>query len=420
MTQSCRRALRAPNLTCNWALAVAVAASLFLSPSSALAQIDSGSIVGDVTDAQGGVLPGVTVVATQEGTGFSFTATTNGKGQYGFRNLRIGSYVVTAELSGFKKTVRSAVQLHVQETIKADFTLGVGAITEEVTVSGEAPLLNTQTGEMGYSVDSRQLNDLPLLGRRYTELALLQTGVVPSGAGVSSRGEDTFFNSNGNFATWNNFVLDGGDNNSFSTNLQERTPQVIQPPVDAMEEFKIQTRTYSAEFGRSAGAVINASIKQGSNDFKGVLFGFGRDARFNANTFANKAAGREKGKFDETVAGGVLGGPIVKDKLFFFVDYQRTRTNQAQSNRATVPTALMRTGNLIELSRAISGSNQFVPAGCVNATTKVVSPGCIDPVAAKLMALYPLPNIASELAKAGQPGSFGLANYINNDPLKNT
>ena len=401
-------------------LALALAASMTFLPATARAQIDAGSIVGDVTDSQGGVLPGATVVATQEGTGFSFTATTNGKGQYSFRNLRIGSYVVTAELSGFKKTVRSAVQLHVQETIKANFALDVGVMTEEVLVSGEAPLLNTQTGEMGYAVDSKQLNDLPLLGRRYSELALLQTGVVPSGAGVSSRGEDSFFNSNGNFSTWNNFVLDGGDNNSFTTNLQERTPQVIQPPVDAMEEFKIQTRTYSAEFGRSAGAVVNASIKQGSNDFKGVLFGFGRDSKFNANTFANKAAGRPKGKFDETVAGGVLGGPIVKDKLFFFVDYQGTRTTQAQSNQAVVPTALMRTGNLIELSRAVGGSNQFVPAGCVNATTKVISPGCISPVAAKLMALYPLPNIASELAKAGQPGSFGLPNYINNDPLKNT
>ena len=108
-------------------------------------------------------------------------------------------------------------------------------MTEEVTVSGEAPILNTQTADMGYSVDSKQLTDLPLLGRRYAELALLQTGVVQAGQGVASRGEDTFFNSNGNFATWNNFVLDGGDNNSFSTNLQERSPQVIQPPVDALE-----------------------------------------------------------------------------------------------------------------------------------------------------------------------------------------
>lgn len=420
MIRSSRSAFGAISPATSWAFAVLLALSLALIPSMARAQIDSASIVGDVTDSQGGALPGATVVATQEGTRFSFTTTTNAKGQYSFRNLRIGSYLITAELDGFKKTVRSAVQLNIQDTIKADFVLEVGTMSEEVLVSGEAPLLNTQSADMGYSVDSKQLNDLPLLGRRYTELALLQTGVVPSGAGVASRGEDTFFNANGNFSTWNNFVLDGGDNNSFSTNLQERTPQVIQPPVDALEEFKIQTRTYSAEFGRSGGAVVNASIKQGTNQFKGVLFGFGRDSKFNANTFANKAAGVEKGKYDQSIFGGVLGGPVVKDKVFFFVDYQGTRTTQAQSNRATVPTALMRSGNLIELSRSVSGSNPFVPAGCVNPTTKVINPGCIDPVAAKLMALYPLPNIPSELAKAGQPGSFGLANYINNDPLKNT
>jgi len=393
-----------------------LALALILAPGLAHAQIDSGSIVGTVLDAQGGALPGAAVVATQEGTGFSFTNTTNGKGQYSFPNLRIGRYVITAELSGFKKAVRSALQLHVQQRIQADFKLDVGAMTEEVTVSGEAPLLNTQTADMGYSVDAKQLTDLPLLGRRYAELALLQTGVVQSGAGTSSRGEDTFFNANGNFATWNNFVLDGGDNNSFSTNLQERSPQVIQPPVDALEEFRVQTRTYSAEFGRSAGAVINASIKQGTNKFKGVLFGFGRDEKFNSNTYENKLAERPKGAYDQYIAGGTLGGPIVKDKLFFFMDYQATRSERAVSNTAVVPTALMRTGNLIELSTAVTGTNQFVPAGCIS--NKIISPTCIDPTSARLIALYPLPNIPSRIAVQGQPGSFGAPNYIDNGILK--
>lgn len=400
-------------------LLLALALVLVLAPSRAHAQIDAGSVVGTVADSQGAVLPGVTVTATQEGTGFSVTDTTNGRGQYSFPNLRIGRYSVSAELSGFKKAVRSAMQLHVQERIQANFTLDVGAMTEEVTVSGEGALLNTQTADMGYSVDSKQLTDLPLLGRRYAELALLQTGVVQAGAGVASRGEDTFFNSNGNFATWNNFVLDGGDNNSFSTNLQERSPQVIQPPVDALEEFKVQTRTYSAEFGRSAGAVINASIKQGKNNFKGVLFGFGRDEKFNSNTYENKLAGRQKGAYNQYIMGGTLGGPIKKDKYFFFVDYQATRSDRAASNLATVPTPLMRTGNLSELTRAISNTNPFVPAGCIDATTKVITPSCIDPVSLKLFNLYPQPNIASRIAVQGQPGSFGLPNYIDNGILNN-
>ncbi|MGE0452435.1 MAG: TonB-dependent receptor [Vicinamibacteria bacterium] len=400
-----------------WAGGFALAVLALLAP-VASAQLDTGSIVGTVTDAQGAVLPGVTVTVVQAGTSFTYTAVTNAKGQYTFPNLRIGSYNVSVEMQGFKKGVRQGVQLHVQGRPEVSFALELGAISEEVVVSGQAELLQTQTGDMGHAVDQRQLTDLPLLGRRYAELALLQTGVVQSGVGVASRGEDTFFNANGNFATWNNYTLDGGDNNSFSTNLQERSPQVIQPPVDALEEFKIQTRTYSAEFGRSAGAVINASIKQGTNQFKGVVFGFLRDEAFNSNTWENENAGREKGKYNQYIGGATLGGPIVKDKLFIFGDYQGTKSDQALTQLATVPTALMRQGNLIELNRSLTGSSPFVPSGCVNTVTKQISPACFDPVAARLINLYPLPNIQSELAKAGQPNSFGLPNYINNGVLK--
>ena len=383
----------------------------------ASAQIDTASIVGIVTDSSGAVIPGATVIATQEGTNFAFSSATNTKGQYVFPNLKIGRYGISVEVSGFKKGVRQAIPLHVQERLQVDFVLELGAMTDEVVVSGGTDLLHTQTGDMGHAVDQRQLTDLPLLGRRYAELALLQTGVVQSGVGMASRGEDTFFNANGNFATWNNFTLDGADNNSFSTNLQERSPQVIQPPVDALEEFRISTRTYSAEFGRSAGAVINASIKQGGNEYRGVVFGFLRDEAFNANIWENERAGRAKGKYNQYISGATIGGPILRDKLFFFADYQNTNSDAAQSNLATVPTALMRQGNLIELSRALTAGNAFVPPGCVNTASKQISPACFDPVAANLINLYPLPNIASELAKAGQPGSFGLPNYIDNGVL---
>lgn len=155
MTPLFRSTPRASSLSSSFAAILAFAALLLLTSQPALAQIDAGSIVGTITDSQGGALPGASVVATQEGTGFAFTDTTNGRGQYSFPNLRIGRYVITAELSGFKKAVRSAVQLHVQERIQADFKLDVGVMTEEVTVSGEAPIINTQTADMGYSVDSK-------------------------------------------------------------------------------------------------------------------------------------------------------------------------------------------------------------------------------------------------------------------------
>ena len=187
------------------------------------------------------------------------------------------------------------VTVSVQDRRGVDFVLEVGAIARGGRRVGRAELLQTQSADIGAVVDERQVRDLPLLGRRYAELALLAPGVVVAPAGITSRGEDTFFNANGNYATWNNYTLDGADNNSMSTNLQERSPQVVAPPVDALQEFKVQTRTYSAEFGKAAGAVINASVKQGTNQFRGTLFEFFRDEAMNANTWDNNRAGVEKG-----------------------------------------------------------------------------------------------------------------------------
>jgi hypothetical protein len=379
--------------------------------SSAFAQIDTATIVGRVTDASGGVLPGVTVTATQQGTGVTSSSVTNTNGEYIFPGLRVGVYEVAAELQGFRRTVRANVQLNVQTRAQVDLQLSVGAVTEEVTVTGRSELLQTQTADIGTIVDQRQVQDLPLLGRRYSELAFLTPGVVAAPAGMTSRGEDTFFNANGNYATWNNYTLDGADNNSFSTNLQERSPQVVAPPVDALQEFKVQTRTYSAEFGKAAGAVINASIKQGTNDFRGSLFAFIRDEALNANTWDNNRAGRPKGPFNQLIAGGTFGGPIVRGRTFFFGDYQSSRTERSLSQVATVPTARMKAGDLSELTGNMVAANPFVPAGCVNATTKTISPSCFDPAASRLLALFPAPNV---------PGTgFFNNNFISNGILNN-
>lgn len=381
------------------------------------AQTDTASIVGTVKDQSGGVLPGVTVRATQEGTGVTISVVTNSAGQYVFPALRIGTYGVAAELQGFKRSSHSGIVLNVQARVEVDFALEVGEVSEEVTVVGTSPLIETQSADMGHEVDQRQLTDLPLLGRRYAELVFLQTGVVQAPAGITSRGEDTFFSANGNFATWNNFMLDGADNNSFSTNLQERSLQVVQPPVDALEEFKVQTRSYSAEFGKAAGAVVNASIKQGTNRFRGSLFEFFRDEAFNANTWENNRAGRAKGKFNQHIAGGTLGGPIAPGKLFFFADYQATRSDKTLTQLATVPTPLMRQGNFIELQRAMRTS-PFIPAGCVDPVAKTINPSCVDPVAAQLINLYPQPNIPQAVARHGIANGFVGPNFISNGVLE--
>jgi hypothetical protein len=375
----------------------------------ARAQIDTASIVGTVTDQSGAVLPGATVTATQDDTGIVSTAVTNAAGQYVFPGLKVGRYTIAAELQGFKRAVQPRVQLNVQDRYEVDFRLEVGDLAEEVVVSGAAPILQTQTADIGNIVDERQVRDLPLLGRRYSELAFLTPGVVVAPAGITSRGEDTFFNANGAYATWNNYTLDGADNNSFSTNLQERSPQVVQPPVDALQEFRVQTRTYSAEFGKAAGAVINASVKQGSNQFRGSAFGFFRDEAFNANTWENNRAARPVGKFNQVISGFTLGGPIVRGKTFFFGDYQYTDTERALSLVSTVPTARMRTGDLSELAGTMTASNPFVPAGCVDAAARRVNAACIDATAARLINLYPLPNV---------PGTgFFSNNFISNGVL---
>lgn len=384
--------------------------SLTLS-STAFAQIDTGVIVGRVVDDSGAVLPGVTVTATQEGTGLASSSLTNDRGEYIFPGLRVGTYSVAAELQGFRRAVRNGVRVNVQTRAQVDLQLNVGVMTEEVVVTGRAELLQTQSADIGNVVEQRQVQDLPLLGRRYSELAFLTPGVVAAPAGISSRGEDTFFNANGNYATWNNYTLDGADNNSFSTNLQERSPQVVAPPVDALQEFKVQTRTYSAEFGKAAGAVINASVKQGTNKFSGSLFAFIRDEALTANTWDNNRAGRPKGPFNQTIAGGTFGGPIVRGRTFFFGDYQSSRTERALSQTATVPTARMRNGDLGELAGNMVATNAFVPAGCVNAANKTINRSCFDPVAARLLALYPQPNV---------PGTgFFNSNFVSNGILNN-
>lgn len=390
-------------------LGTAIAMLIAAIPAPVLAQTDTGAIVGTVADASAAVLPGVTVTATQDQSGVVSTAVTNGSGQYLFPSLRVGTYTVAAELQGFKRMVQRDVRVSVQDRREVNFTLDVGALAEEVVVQGRAELLQTQSADIGAVVDSRQVQDLPLLGRRYSELAFLVPGVVVAPAGITSRGEDTFFNANGNYATWNNYTLDGADNNSFSTNLQERSPQVVQPPVDALEEFKVQTRTYSAEFGKSAGAVVNASIKQGTNAFRGNVYEFFRDESLNANTWDNNRAARPKGPFNQNIFGGTLGGPILRNRLFFFGDYQATRTERALSQTATVPTEAMRRGDLGELTGTMNASNPWVPAGCVNAAAKQIASSCIDPVAARLMTLFPMPNV---------PGAgFFNNNFISNGIL---
>jgi hypothetical protein len=386
-------------------------AVLLLLASFGSAQIDRGTIVGRVVDSSGALIPAATIDVTNTETGVVLTTKTNGAGEYQFLTLSPGTYTVKVTASGFETSIRKDIVLHVQDRLSIDATMKPGAVSQEVVVTGQEPLLHTETADIGEVVDSRQANDLPLNGRRYADLALLEPGVQKFYA-ANNPAPDRF-SANGNLETQNNFLLNGIDNNSFSENLQEFSVQVVQPPPDALEEFRVQTRTYSAEFGNSAGAVINATIKSGTNGYHGDLFEFLRNSALDANSWLSNHTDQPKGRFTQNQFGGVFGGPIIKNKWFFFGDFQRFSSRRSTTIQSTVPTPLMKQGNFTELSQTGIQSSVTGQAGCVSGN--VISSGCIDPVAANLVALFPNPNIPQYVATEGTPGSWtGNPNYVYN------
>ncbi|MCU1233364.1 MAG: TonB-dependent receptor [Candidatus Solibacter sp.] len=373
------------------------------------AQIDTGAIVGTVRDASGAAIPKAAVTLTQAATGLNQNTATNDAGEYQFIALPPGTYSVKATAPGFGPQVQNDIDLHVQSRPSVDFSLKVGAVTDTVEVQSTSVLLQTQSADVGGVVQEKQIRDLPLNGRRYADLALLEAGIQKNLTNPNNTAPDRF-SSNGNLETQNYFSLDGVDNNSGSTNLQEGSVQTVQPPPDALQEFRVQTRTYSAEFGTSAGAVINASLKSGSNAFHGAVWEFLRNNRLDSNTYFNNAGGVPRGHFSQNQFGGTIGGPIIKNRTFFFFDAQNFTSRKATTVNSTVPTPLMKQGNFTELKASLT--NPTVPSqnGCI--TGNIIAPSCIDPVGAKLLALYPDPNIPSAVARQGAAGGWaGSPNY---------
>jgi len=374
------------------------------------AQADRGSIVGTVRDATGAVVPHATVTVTNEATDVSLTTVTNTSGGYQALALLPGVYTVKVAANGFETEVQQGVTIEVQSRPEVNFTLKVGSVQEEIQVTAAEPLLETQTADVGGVVESQQMVDLPLNGRRYADLALLEPGVQQY-YNAANPAPDRF-SANGNLELQNDFLLDGIDNNSNSENLQEFSVQVVQPPPDALQEFRIQTRTYSAEFGTSAGAVVNATIKSGANAFHGDLWEFVRNDNLDANGFFDNANATPIGHYTQNQFGGTIGGPIRRDKTFFFFDMQDFRARRAQTEESTVPTPLMQQGNFTELPFALSSPLFPSQAGCV--VNNTIQPSCMSTPGQKLAGLFPTPNIPSTVAVEGQPGSYllGVPNYI--------
>jgi hypothetical protein len=333
----------------------------------AVAQKDSGSIAGVVKDSSNAVVADAKVTITDVDRGTQVVTRTNAQGEYVAGPLKIGSYKVTIEKAGFKRATAGPVTVDVQARPAVDVIMQVGSISESMTITAVTPQLETETSELGQVVDSRTMTALPLNGRNYAQLALLGTGVATAEPG--SRVETTYgFSANGARSLQNNFLLDGIDNNANLGDVLNGAAYVVQPAVDAIAEFKVETNSYSAEFGRGNGAIMNAVIKSGTNQLHGDLWEFLRNEKFDAinpfDTFGQQP-------YKQNQFGFTLGGPIVKNKLFFFGDYEGLRIRQGLPQLSAVPTQA-------EIGGDFSAFLTNIPATAVDANGNPTNQTALD------------------------------------------
>jgi hypothetical protein len=372
--------------------------------STLVAQQDMGVITGIVTDASGGIIPAARVTATDLATGESRSIVTNQEGSYTLGPMRIGKYEVAVEKQGFRRALRTNIDLHAQDRVRADFQMLVGQVADAITVSAEAPLLQAETSSLSHVVPQHEIRELPLNGRNFQQLAWLSAGVAPA---TRSRDRESGFNAHGQPSTQNNFIIDGVDNNNNIMGMQDRKAQVIVPSLDAVAEFKVQTSNYSAEFGRNSGAVMIVNLKSGSNRFSGTVFEYLRNDIFDARDMFNYVDRTGDGRADPEVLrqnqfGGTLGGPIVRNRTFFFGSWEARRERRSQSDLAIVPTQEERDGVFSTALRTIRDplTGQPFPGNRIPRER-------FDPVSAGLLELWPLPNFG---------GSGTRQNYVNNPP----
>lgn len=390
---------------------------LFLSAATGVmvAQEVRATIIGTVSDSQGAVIVGARVVARNAGTGAATEVTTNESGLFVAPFLPIGRYQVTVSMQGFKGALRDGVELRVGDRIQLNFTLEVGAAAETITVTGDAALLDTATSSNGQVIDGAKVKDLPLLGRNPFLLAAVSSGVqyTPTRGSRSNRPFDNggmdSFSINGGRQTTNEFLLDGVPD----TNTETTSPSNLSfvPSPDATEEFKVQTNTYDAQYGRTGGGVVNVSLKAGTNSLHGVLYHYLRNDKLNANAFETNAAGLPRSPFHWNQPGLVFHGPIVipkiyngKDKTFFMFSWEKIKSAIPLPQNQTVPTVEQRAG---DFSRTVQGNGQpiiiYDPATTMasgSSYTRQPFPGNripsnrFDPVSVNLLKYIPTPNQA--------------------------
>ena len=353
----------------------------------------TGNITGTVRDPQGAAVPKAEVTITDEKTGVSRTISATDDGFYNATSLPAGIYTVSTAPAGFKKTLTTGVELHVNENKTVNLDLQVGQVTETVTVTSEAAPVELRSGEVSSLISEKQVTELPLNGRNYAQLALMVPGVSPvtqAGAGGAFATRGTGLNAgvdmsvNGNQSNSNLWTVDGVNNMDVGSN---RTLLVF-PSIDSIQEFRVERNSFSAEFGQAQGAVVNLITKGGSNDFHGSAFEFLRNDALNANSFFLNRAGQPKPQLEYNNFGGNFSGPIVKNRIFFFWSEEWRRERRGQVLSAKVPTAAEKTG---DFSGPLTSALPHIPGTTNPFPNNRIPAAQLSPAGLALVKLFPNP-----------------------------
>ena len=366
-------------------------------PVCASAQVTTGTILGTVTDSSGAAIAGAQITITDLNKGTNQQYTSDETGSYNAPYLTPGSYRVLVEKAGFKREASPSTLLDVDQKARLDFSLQVGQLNETVVVEASSPLVRSETAELGEVINQRSIEQLPLNGRNFAQLVYLVPGVTAGQAGENLSGASTFnpraasdFNALGSQANANAWLVDGIIDNEYTFNTV-----MVQPSVESVQEFKVLTGTYSAEFGRGAG-IVTTSTRSGSNQLHGSLFEFLRNSYLDSRNYFN-AKPQKQPPYKRNQFGASLGGPVIKNKTFFFADYYGWREIKGQTFINTVPTAQEHTGNFSDLSTPIY--NPFTTRQSGSTLTRavflnnIIPANLINPVGAHVLSLYPLPNL---------------------------
>ena len=355
---------------------------------SAFAQFETADVLGAIRDASGAPVAQASLTLLNQETGAVARTKPDDSGNFTFTNVKVGRYTLTAEAPGFSKAVAANIQINVGARQRVDLTMQVGEVSESVQVTDVASTLETDSSEHGQVINRQQIVELPLNGRNYSDLALLSTNVHKSPMSVLFAANGTpregAFNVNGMRSTYNNFLLDGLDNNAYSPSNQGYSSQVVQPSPDAIAEFKVITSNFSAEYGRVGGGVINTALRSGTNQFHGTAYEFLRNTALNAAGFTFSPAVFQKPTLQRNQFGLTIGGPIIKNKLFFFGDYEGFRQLQRYLNFDTIPSLADRSGVLpVSVVNPLTGTlyraGTQIPISQVNPFAAAVLSGLPNP-----------------------------------------